>query len=140
MKRSLPVFAALATSLMSSAFTHSLKASELDKKTIITISQPVTVKGTTLPPGQYVLKVPVSSFATDLVYIFNGEGTRLITTVLAIPAYRLSPTGKSEFSFYESPAGQPAALRKWFYPGDNYGIEFQRPRHAVAAESSSAGD
>ena len=125
-KRRLPVFAALAVSLMSSAFVPSLKASESDKKTIITISQSVTVEGTLLPAGQYVLKMQDSSSNQDVVYIFNGEQTRLITTVLAIPAYRLQPTDKSEFSFYESPTGQPAALHKWFYPGDNSGFEFLR--------------
>jgi hypothetical protein len=126
MKSYLTIFAALAMSLMSSAFVPSLKASESDKKTTITISQPVTVEGMLLPAGQYVLKMQDSSSNQDVVYIFNGEQTRLITTVLAIPAYRLQPTDKSEFSFYESPTGQPAALHKWFYPGDNSGFEFLR--------------
>ena len=126
MKSYLPIFAALAMSLMSSAIIPSLKASESDKKTTITISQPVTVEGTLLPAGQYVLKMQDSSSSQDVVYIFNGEETRLITTVLAIHAYRLQPTGKSEFSFYEMPAGQPVALHKWFYPGDNSGFEFLR--------------
>jgi hypothetical protein len=126
MKRYLTVFAALAMSLMSSAFVPSLKASEWDKKTIITISQPVTVEGTLLPAGQYVLKLQDFSGSQDVVYIFNGEETRLITTVLAIHAYRLQPTDKSDFSFYETPAGQPAALRRWFYPGENSGFEFLR--------------
>jgi hypothetical protein len=126
MKSYLTIFATLAMSLMSSAFIPSLKASESDKKTIITISQPVTVEGTLLPAGQYVLKLQDSSSSQEVVYIFNGEETRLITTVLAIHAYRLQPTDKSEFSFYESPTGQPAALHRWFYPGDNSGFEFLR--------------
>jgi hypothetical protein len=126
MNRYLTVFVALAMSLMSSALVPSLKASEWDKKTIITISQPVMVEGTLLPAGQYVLKLQDSSSSQDVVYIFNGEETRLITTVLAIHAYRLQPTDKSAFSFYETPAGQPAALRRWFYPGENEGFEFLR--------------
>ena len=126
MKRYLTVFAALAMSLMSSAFVPSLKASESDKKTIITISQSVTVEGTLLPAGQYVLKLQDSPSSQEVVYIFNGEETRLITTVLAIHAYRLQPTDKSDFSFYETPAGQPAALHKWFYPGENDDFEFLR--------------
>ena len=139
MNRYLPVFTALAMSL-SSAFVPSLKASVSDKKTIITISQPVTVEGTLLPAGQYVLKLQDSSSLRDVVYIFNGEGTRLITTVLAIPAYRLQPTGKSEFSFYDSRAGQPAALHTWFYPGDNSGFEFLQPHHAAAVESGESAN
>src|SRR5579862_9668438 len=126
MNRYLTVFVALAMSLISSAFVPSLKASEWDKKTIITISQPVTVEGTLLPAGQYVLKLQDSGPSQDVVYIFNGDETRLMTTVLAIHAYRLQPTGKSVFSFYESPTGQPAALHRWFYPGDNSGFEFLR--------------
>jgi len=138
MKRNLPVFAALAMSLISSAFVPSLKASESDKKTIITISQPLAVRGTILPAGQYVLRLRDSSYSRDVVYIFNGEETRLITTVLAIPAYRPQPTSESKFSFYDSPAGQPAALHTWFYPGDNSGFEFLQPQRMVAAGSSAA--
>ena len=109
MRRYFPVFAALAVSLTSSAFVPSLKASEWDKKTIFTISQPVAVEGTILSPGQYVLKVDSSS-AQDIVYIFNGEETRLITTIQAIHAERSASTGKSDFSFYDSRAGQPTAF------------------------------
>src|SRR5579862_8564433 len=128
MKRYLPVFAALAMSLMSSAFVPALEASETDLKTIITISQPVSVEGTILPAGQYVLRLLDSQSRRDIVAVFNAEGTRLITTVLAIHAYRLQPTDRSAFSFYEPLAGQPAALHTWFYPGDDDGFEFLKPQ------------
>jgi hypothetical protein len=141
MKRHLRVFAALGLSLMSSAFVPSLKASESDKRTIITISQAVTVRGTTLPPGTYELKTQESSSTRNVILIFNAEDNRLITTVLAIPAYRLQPTDKSELSFYTSHIGQPAALHLWFYPGDNYGFEFlPGPQHTVETESGAGGD
>jgi hypothetical protein len=138
MKRNLRVFAALAISLMSSAFVPSLKASEIDKKTTITISQPVAMEGTILPAGHYVLRLQNSPSRSDVVYVFNGDETRLITTVLAIHAYRLQPTGESEFSFYESRAGQPTALHTWFYPGDDSGFEFLQRQPAVAEGSSAA--
>ena len=138
MKYNLQVIAALAISLMSSASIPSLKASEFDKKTIITISQPVAVEGTILPVGQYVLRLLNSSSGLDAVYVFNGDETRLITTVLANHAYRPQPTGESEFSFYESRAGQPTALHTWFYPGDDNGFEFLQPQHMVASGSSAA--
>jgi hypothetical protein len=110
MKNYLPVLTALATSLMSSTFIPSLKAGELDKKTIITISQPVAVEGTTLPAGQYVLKLQEDQSSRNIVRIFDGDGRRLIATVLAIHAYRLEPTGETEFKFYDSPAGQPGLV------------------------------
>ena len=127
MKCYLTVFAALAISLMSGAFVPSLKASETDEKTIITINQPVSVDGKVLPAGRYVLKLQ-DSFAKDIVFIYNGEETRLIATILPIHASRLQPTDKSEFSFYDSREGQPAALHTWFFPGDNYGFEFLQRR------------
>jgi hypothetical protein len=136
MKRYLTVAAALATSLMSSSLVPSLKAGEWDKKTIITISRPVSVEGTILPAGRYVMRLSEWSAEREIVYIFNAKETRLITTVLAIPAYQPYPTGKSEFSFYNSAAG-PAALHTWFYPGDNRGLEFPQPKLTVEAKAKS---
>jgi hypothetical protein len=138
MKRKLPVFTALAMSLMSSALIGSLNASDIDRKTTITISQPVAVEGTILPAGQYVLKLQDSGPTQDVVKIFNSEETHLISTIMPIHAYRQQPTEKSEFSFYDSAAGQPPALRTWYYPGDPDGFEFLQPRHTVVADSNSA--
>jgi len=140
MKRHLTALAALTMSLLSSAFVPSLKAGQSDKKTIITISRSVTVRDTTLPPGKYVLKLDDTLSSHNAVRIFNGDGTRLITAVLAISAYRPEPADRSELSFYESPSGQPAALHLWFYPGDNDGFEFLRPRHTVARDSTAGGN
>jgi hypothetical protein len=135
-----PVFAVLAMSLMSSAFVPSLKASETDKKTVITVSQAIAVENTVLPAGKYVLRLLNSPSSRDIVQIYNAEETQLITTILAIPAYLLRPTGETMFSFYEASAGQPAGLRTWFYPGDDSGFEFLQPHHAAALESSAAGN
>jgi hypothetical protein len=140
MKPYLPVFAVLATSLMSSGFVPSLKASESDKKTLITISQPVAVEGVILPAGKYVLRLLDSSSMRNIVFIFDGKETRLITTVKAIQTDRLEPTDKSEFAFYEASAGQPAALHTWFYPGAFSGFEFLKPQHTAAVQSSASGD
>jgi hypothetical protein len=59
-----------------------------------------------------------------IVRIFDKDKQHVITTILAIPNYRLQPTGKTVFQYWEVPAGQPRALRAWFYPGDNFGQEF----------------
>ena len=139
MKHYLSVLTALAASLMSSPFIPSLKASDVDKRTTITISQPVAVEGTILPAGKYVLKLQEDQSSRDIVRIFDVDGKRLIATVLAIHAYRLQPTGDTEFKFYDSPAGQPTALHTWFYPGDNSGWEFRQPKQAAAPISVEAG-
>lgn len=105
-------------------FSTPARADEWDKKTMMTINEPVQVPNTVLVPGTYVFKLLDSQSDRHIVQIFNKDESHLITTILAIPNYRLQPTGKTEFAFWETPAGQPAALRAWFYPGDNFGQEF----------------
>jgi len=105
-----------------------LHADEWDKRTTISINAPVELPNTTLQPGTYTLKLLNSQADRHIVTVWNEDATHLITTVLAIPNYRLQPTGKSKFTFWETPAGQPAALRAWFYPGDNFGQEFAYPK------------
>ena len=139
MKNYLPMLTTLATSLLSSTFIPSLQAGDENKQTTIAISEPVSVQGTILPAGKYVLRLEDPSSSRNLIAIFNGDGTRLITTVLALHAYRLEPTGGSEFEFYKSPAGQPTALHTWFYPGDDSGYEFRRPKHIATPVSVEAG-
>jgi hypothetical protein len=53
---------------------------------------------------------------------------KIYTTILAIPDQRLEPTDKPVVLFGETPAGTPAAIRAWFYPGDRIGDEFVYPR------------
>jgi len=67
-----------------------------------------------------------------IVRIFDKDQQHVITTILAIPNYRLQRTGKTVFQYWEVPAGQPAALRAWFYPGDNFGQEFAYPKQTAA--------
>ena len=114
---------------------QSVNADDWNKKTIITINEPLQVPNTVLDPGKYVLKLLDSPSDRHIVQIFNADETKLITTILAIPNYRLQPTGKTEFNFWEVPAGQPHALRAWFYPGDNFGQEFAYPP-AMSAQIS----
>jgi hypothetical protein len=78
-----------------------------------------------------VIKLLNSPSDRHIVQIFNADETQLQTTILAIPNYRIQPTGKTVFSFWETPPGQPKALRAWFYPGDNFGQEFAYPKSAA---------
>jgi len=100
------------------------KADEWNKKTIITINQPVSVGGTVLQPGKYVMKLFDSPSNRHLVQIFNEDETRLEATVNAMPNYRIRPTDGTVITTEEVPAGTPAPMRAWFYPGDNSGQEF----------------
>lgn len=117
---------------------HPAQADQWDKKTIMTVNQPIQVKDRLLQPGTYVFKLLDSSSDRHIVQIFNSDQSRIIDTVLAIPNYRLEPTGDSRFAFWETPAGNAKALRAWFYPGDNFGQEFPYPKHFIQLEASAA--
>ena len=98
-----------------------------DKKTIITINQPMEIPGKpaiVLPPGKYVLKLLNSPGTRSIVQFFNADETKLYSTVIGIPDYRLQTPEKAEISFYEPEPGRALPIRAWFYPGDNYGVEF----------------
>src|SRR5256885_5051335 len=121
--------------LIAAAVTPPAKADEWDKKTIITINEPVQMPSccnaehvVVLQPGTYVLALVDSLSDRHIVRVFEKDQKTVITTILAIPNYRLQPTDKSTFRFWETPAGQPRAMRAWFYPGDNFGQEFAYPK------------
>jgi len=106
-------------------------ADQWNKKTILTVNEPIQVPGKVLQPGKYVMRLLDSPSNRHIVQIFNEREDQLQTTVLAIPNYRLQPTGNTEFQWWEVPAGQPRAMRAWFYPGDNFGQEFAYPKTAA---------
>jgi hypothetical protein len=125
------VLAMASIGLLGVAFAPSGRADEWNKKTTLTVSESFQVPNKVLPPGTYVIKLLDSPSDRHIVQIFNADETQLQTTILAIPNYRLQPTGKTVVSFWETPPGQPKALRAWFYPGDNFGQEFAYPKSAA---------
>jgi hypothetical protein len=119
--------------LASLAFAPNAAADTWNKKTILTVNEAIQVPGKVLQPGKYVMRLMDSPSNRHVVQIFNERENQLQTTILAIPNYRMQPTGKTEFQFWETPAGQPKALRAWFYPGDNFGQEFAYPKTEAVA-------
>jgi LPXTG-motif cell wall-anchored protein len=115
------------------AFSASVKADQWNKKTIVSFSQPVEVPGgVVLPPSTYVFKLLDSASNRHIVQIFNEDQNHIYATVLAIPNYRLQVTGKTVITFVERPAGEPQAIKAWFYPGDNFGQEFVYSKRRAA--------
>jgi hypothetical protein len=105
----------------------SATADDFNKKTVITFSDPVEVPGVgaqILPAGTYVFKLVDSPSDRHIVQILSPDETHVFTTILAIPNYRLKTTDKTVITFRERPAGQPEALRAWFYPGRAWGEQF----------------
>jgi hypothetical protein len=105
-----------------------VQADQWDKKTILTVGETIQIPGATLTPGKYVFRLMDSSANRHIVQVFDEDQAHILATILAIPNYRLRPTGHSEFGFWEMPQGTPPALRSWFYPGDNFGQEFSYPK------------
>jgi hypothetical protein len=109
-------------------------ADDWNRKTEITFSAPVEIPGVhltgwgILPAGTYVFKILDSQSDRHIVQIFNKDETIIYATILAIPNYRLKATDKTVMTFRERPAGEPEALRAWFYPGHNWGDEFVYPK------------
>lgn len=132
------VFAALCgMAIATGLIVHRAHADQRDKKTVLTVTEPIQVTDKLLEPGKYVFKLLNSSSDRHIVQIFNDDQSRLIDTVFAIPNYRLQPTGDSRFTFWETPRGNAMALRAWFYPGDNFGQEFPYPKHLATIEAAS---
>src|ERR1700722_6031683 len=125
------VVAMASVGMLGVALSSSARADEWNKKTVMTVSEPIQVPNKVLPAGTYVIKLMNSQSDRHIVQIFNADETQLQTTILAIPNYRIQPTGKTVFTFWETPPGQPKALRAWFYPGDNFGQEFAYPKSAA---------
>ena len=129
--------------LLGATFSPSVQADAFDRKTVVTFSQPVEIppvnlKGyKVLPAGTYVFKILDSQSNRHIVQIFSEDEKTVYATVLAIPNYRLKATDKTVITFSERPAGQPEALRAWFYPGRLWGEEFVYPK-AVAVELAKA--
>jgi hypothetical protein len=126
------VVAMASVGLLGVALAPGARADEWNKLTVMTVNEPIQVPNKVLPAGTYVVKLLDSPSDRHIVQIFNKDQTHLETTILAIPNYRIQPTGKTVFTFWETPPGQPKALRAWFYPGDNFGQEFAYPKSAAA--------
>jgi hypothetical protein len=116
------------------ALAPAIKADEWNQKTVVTFSGPVEIPGvhltgwSVLPAGTYVFKLLDSQSDRHIVQIFNQEESKIYATILAIPNYRMKPTDQTVITFRERPAGEPEALRAWFYPGENFGHEFVYPK------------
>jgi hypothetical protein len=88
----------------------------------------VEVPKMVLPAGTYWFTLADSDSDRNIVEIWDANRMHLITTILAIPDYRLKPKGHTVIHFDERPAGSPEAINSWFYPGAGYGEEFVYPK------------
>jgi hypothetical protein len=116
----------------------SARADQWNKKTIMTFNLPIEIPGKVLLAGTYVFKLADSNADRHIVQVFNEEENQIYATILAIPNYRLQPTGDTVVHFAERAANTPQAIRAWFYPGDNFGQEFVYPKVRAAQLAEAA--
>jgi len=131
--------AVFCAALTGAIFSPAARADAWNRKTVMTFSAPVEIPGVhlkgwgVLPAGTYVFKIMDSQSDRHIVQIFSKDEKTVYATILAIPNYRLKATDKTVVTFRERPAGEPEALRAWFYPGRNWGEEFVYPKAKAVA-------
>src|SRR5438067_368651 len=129
----------LGIALLGVVISPSATADVANKKTTITFSGPVEIPGVhlqgfgILPAGTYVFKLLDDQSNRHIVQIFSQDELTIYATILAVPNFRLKATDKTVMTFRERPAGEPEALRAWFYPGKNWGEEFVYPKSKAIA-------
>lgn len=128
----------LCAALLCAAFSPRVSADDWNKKTIVTISQPLEIPHQILPAGDSVFKLADNPSFRHIVQISTGDERELITTVITIPIYRDYVSDDPDFYLDERPGDSPQAIRAWFYPGQHYGEEFTYPRSEFRSSYSAS--
>jgi hypothetical protein len=114
------------------------KADEWNKQTKLTVNQPVSVDGVVLSPGQYIIQLAESQSTRTIVQIFNADNDHLVATFLGNSAYREKTPDRTVLTYYEAVPGASAAVREWYYPGDNFGIQFNPPNNSKVSGTAKS--
>jgi hypothetical protein len=100
----------------------------LDERTEFTFNAPVELPGVTLPPGTYVFRFIDASNQKKVMQVMTKNDQKTFGMFLVINAIRPKPSDDAELRFMETPAGKPAAVKTWWYPGNTIGREFIYPK------------
>jgi hypothetical protein len=101
----------------------------LDARTEFTFNQPVELPGVTLPPGSYIFRFVDGTTGRKVMQVQAKDASnKTFGMFLTINAERPRPSDDAELRFLETPAGQPAAVKTWWYPGNTIGREFIYPK------------
>jgi hypothetical protein len=131
---------AICAATLLTAATTSAQGTLADRKTVVTVSGPVSLPGTTLPAGTYVFKIADSPSNKNIVQIFDRDEAKLITTLLAVPAERNEADGDPLITFKETPSDRPPAVRYWYYAGEKSGNEFVYPKAQALMIARASGE
>ena len=101
-------------------------ADDYNRRTILTIEQPMVVPGATLTPGTYTFILSNPESSRDVVNILREDGT----PVISAHATRVSRNNeKRDLALFVAlnEKGEMPMMKGWFYPGDRDGYEFVYP-------------
>ena len=108
------IVAAALVAVMFTAFRAT--ADEWNKLTRLDMDETIQVPDATLPPGKYVVRLADSPANRHIVRFFNEDQSKVLATVPAVLNKRMQPSGETQLGWYETPAGEPPALRSWSIP------------------------
>lgn len=101
----------------------------MDSRTEFTFNRPVELPGVTLPPGTYIFRFVDATTGRRVMQVqAKDASSKTYGMFLTISAERPKPSDDAELRFLETPAGQPAAVKTWWYPGNSIGREFIYPK------------
>ena len=101
----------------------------MDSRTEFTFNQPVEMPGVTLPPGTYIFRFVDATTGRKVMQVqAKDASSKTYGMFLTISAQRPRASDDAELRFLETPAGQPAAVKTWWYPGNTIGREFIYPK------------
>jgi hypothetical protein len=123
------VSACAAAMLMSVNVRPALAQETMDSRTEFTFNAPVELPGVTLPPGTYVFRFADANTGRKVMQVLaKNDSNKTYGLFLTITAQRPRPSNDAELRFLETPAGKPAAVKTWWYPGNSIGREFIYPK------------
>lgn len=114
---------------------HAQTSAEAVRLTILTFSAPVQLPGMTLPAGKYRFEMADLNTTGHTVRVSKEDGTNvgLFKTISTTNPTRDLRDTDVLIMWAERAAGQPQALREWYYPQRSTGEEFVYPRAEARA-------
>ena len=140
MRRTTITLAAMCAALALTAGIAAAQGTLSDRTTYVTFSGPVSLPGVTLPAGTYTFRLADSATDRHIVQVFNREGTKLFTTLLAVPAQRSEASGDPVITFKETPSDRPPAVHYWYYAGEKDGNELVYPKAQAMRIAQASGE
>jgi len=123
------MISACAAAMLTATSATPARAQTLDARTEFTFNQSVELPNVTLPPGTYIFRFVDATTGRKVMQVQAKDASnKTYGMFLTISAQRPKPSDEAELRFLETPAGQPAAIKTWWYPGNTIGREFIYPK------------